>query len=162
LALFRNIREGSLLASSCLSDCPPTSPSVRPSTRNNSALIRRNSITFYTSTCEFTKIFGHLGPIPILVQFGQKFQIRYLKNCAPFKISALFVFVNEAGCALREGRAEAKNICNITEIVFSVTFGLRMKQLILWHRVLSIVIFEISAFKPCLFQFLRLRHLNFN
>jgi hypothetical protein len=170
LALFRNSREGRLLASSCLSDCPFTSPSVRqcvcpsvrPSARNNSALIRRNSITFYTSTCDFTNTFGHIRPIPILVQFGQKFQIRYLKNYAPFNISAVFVFVKEAGCALCGGRAEAKNIFNITETEFSVTCGLRMKQLILWHRVLSIVIFEISAFKTCLFQFLHLRHLNFN
>lgn len=112
--------------------------------------------------CDFTNIFEHIGPIPILVQFGQKFQIRYLKNCAPFNISAVFVFVNEAGCALCGGRAEAKNIFNVTEIVFFVTWGLRMKQLILWHRALSIVIFEISAFKTYLFQFLHLRHLSFN
>jgi hypothetical protein len=85
-----------------------------------------------------------------------------MKNYAPFNISAVFVFVNEAGCALCGGRAEAKNIFNITEIVFSVTCGLRIKQLMLGHRAQSNAIFEISEYKTYLFQFLHLTHLNFN
>jgi hypothetical protein len=127
-----------------LSTSPPVRqcvcPSVHPSARNNSALIQRTSITFYTRTCDFTNVLEHIGPIPILFHFGQKFPIHYIKNYAPFNTCA--VFVCEAGCTLCGGRAEAKNIFNITEIMFSVTCGLRMKQLILGNWALSMVIFE--------------------
>ena len=96
------------------------------------------------------------------MQFGLKFQIRYVKNYALFNTCTVFVFVYEAGCDFVGEEVRPKNIFSITEIVFSVTCGLRMKQLMLGHRALSIVIVEISAFKTYLFKFLHLRHLSFN
>jgi hypothetical protein len=154
----------------CLSDGLSTSPPVRQCVCSSVPPIRKeqlgsHSADFHNVLYKYIWLYQrleHIGPIPILVYFGQKFKIRYIKNYAPFNTCAVFVFVCEAGCALCEGRAEAKNIFNITEIMFSVTCGLRMKQLILGNWVLSMVIFETSAFKACLFKFPHLRHLSFN